>query len=73
MNLWWSHCSINEGSETIEATATKINIDHTFALFSDPWRRKVIADRNGQGMQLVVVTGKHVWHHHDNADELFLG
>jgi len=50
----------------------KVNINQKFALFDEHWRPKVVAELNGQEVKLVKFKGEFVWHHHDNADELFL-
>jgi mannose-6-phosphate isomerase-like protein (cupin superfamily) len=50
----------------------KINIAEKFALFSEPWSPKIVAELNGQKVQVVRLCGEFVWHHHDEEDELFL-
>jgi len=50
----------------------RINIGRKFALFGEHWRPKVIASLNGQEVKLVKVQGVFPWHHHDDADEMFL-
>ena len=50
----------------------KIDINKKFALFSEYWRPKVIAELNGQEVKLVKFKGEFVWHRHDIEDELFL-
>jgi mannose-6-phosphate isomerase-like protein (cupin superfamily) len=50
----------------------KINIAEKFALFSEPWSPKIVAELNGQKVQVVRLRGEFVWHHHDVEDELFL-
>jgi mannose-6-phosphate isomerase-like protein (cupin superfamily) len=50
----------------------KINIAEKFALFSGPWSPKIVAELNGQKVQVVRLLGEFVWHHHDIEDELFL-
>jgi mannose-6-phosphate isomerase-like protein (cupin superfamily) len=50
----------------------KIEIDKEFALFSEYWRPKIIAELNDQEVKLVKFKGEFVWHHHDIEDELFL-
>jgi len=50
----------------------KIDIKKKFALFSEYWRPKVIAELNGQEVKLVKFKGEFVWHHHDTEDEMFL-
>jgi len=49
----------------------KIDIDKKFALFSEHWRPKVVAELNSQEVKLVKFRGEFVWHHHDIADEHF--
>lgn len=51
--------------------ADKINIDEKFALFSEHWRPKVVAELNGQELKLVKIEGEFPWHSHDNEDEMF--
>jgi mannose-6-phosphate isomerase-like protein (cupin superfamily) len=50
----------------------KVNIADKFSKFSEHWRPKVVARLNGQEVKLVKFKGEFVWHHHDDADELFL-
>ena len=50
----------------------KINLAEKFTLFSEHWRPKVVGELNGQEVKLVKFQGTFVWHHHDNADEMFL-
>jgi mannose-6-phosphate isomerase-like protein (cupin superfamily) len=50
----------------------KVNIAEKFALFSEHWRPKVVAELNGQELKLVKLKGEFIWHHHDIEDELFL-
>ena len=49
-----------------------INIDEKFALISEHWRPKVIAELNGQEVKLVKFEGVFPWHHHEDEDELFM-
>lgn len=51
---------------------TKINLATKLAQFSDHWSPKVIGQLNGQDVRLVKFQGEFVWHHHAEADELFL-
>lgn len=51
---------------------TKINIEEKFALFSETWSPKVIAQSNDQLVKIAKGEGKLVWHSHDNEDELFI-
>ncbi len=50
----------------------KVSIDAKFALFSEHWRPKVVAELNGQEVKLVKVQGTFPWHHHADAEEMFL-
>jgi mannose-6-phosphate isomerase-like protein (cupin superfamily) len=50
----------------------KVNIADKFSKFSEHWRPKVVARINGQEVKLVKFKGEFVWHHHDDADEMFL-
>ena len=51
---------------------SKVNLDAKFALFSEQWRPKTIAELNGQEIKLVKVEGAFPWHLHEHEDELFL-
>ncbi|WP_438464171.1 cupin domain-containing protein [Marinomonas sp. PE14-40] len=51
---------------------SKINISEKFALFTDEWTPKVIAESNGQLVKIAKGSGELVWHKHDNEDELFI-
>ena len=48
-----------------------ISIADKLTLFQQHWSPKAIADVNGQSLKLVKFQGEFVWHHHDQADELF--
>ena|SRR5688572_23672115 len=50
----------------------RISLPEKFALITEYWRPKVIASLNGQEVKLVKFAGIFPWHHHENADELFL-
>jgi len=50
----------------------KINLAEKFALFSDRWSPKVVAELNGQHVKLAKLEGEFLWHHHEHEDELFL-
>ena len=49
----------------------KINLAEKFALFSDRWNPKIVAELNGQHVKLVKSLGEFPWHHHADEDELF--
>ena len=50
----------------------KISLNEKFSRIQEHWRPKVVAELNGQEMKLVKFKGVFPWHHHENADELFL-
>jgi quercetin dioxygenase-like cupin family protein len=49
-----------------------VNLAEKFALFSDHWRPRIVGELNGQEVKLARLKGEFIWHHHDDADELFL-
>jgi len=50
----------------------KINIGEKFALFTEEWTPKIIAESNGQLVKIAKGSGELVWHKHDHEDELFI-
>jgi mannose-6-phosphate isomerase-like protein (cupin superfamily) len=46
------------------------SIDEKFWLITEHWPR-ALAELNGQEVKLVKFQGEFLWHHHDNADEMF--
>ena len=50
----------------------KVSLADAFASFDDHWSPRLAAECNGQAVKLAKVEGEFVWHHHDDADELFL-
>jgi len=50
----------------------KVNLADKFAMFSEQWTPKIIAESNGQLVKIAKGSGELVWHKHDNEDELFL-
>lgn len=50
----------------------KVNLDDKLARFTEHWRPKVVGSLNGQEVKLGKLAGAFVWHHHADADELFL-
>ncbi len=53
-------------------TPTKINLEQKLALFDAVYSPKVVAELNGQYVKVVKCLGEHVWHSHQNEDEMFL-
>lgn len=50
----------------------KVNLDDAFGSFDEQWSPRVAAELNGQAVKVAKVEGAFVWHHHADADELFL-
>lgn len=50
----------------------KVNLAATFARITEHWRPRIVAELNGQEVKLTKLKGEFVWHHHPDADELFL-
>ena len=50
----------------------KVNLAEKLSLFMDYWSPRVVGELNGQHVKLAKLRGDFVWHHHDDADELFL-
>lgn len=48
-----------------------INVTEKFALFSDLWSPKIIAQVNDFHVRAVKIEGDFVWHKHDDTDEMF--
>jgi mannose-6-phosphate isomerase-like protein (cupin superfamily) len=53
-------------------SVNKISLAEKFALFSEHWSPKIVAELNGQHAKLVKFQGEFVWHQHELEDELFL-
>ena len=49
-----------------------VNLTEKFALFSDHWSPKVIAEMNDYQFKLVKIQGEFVWHDHGHTDEVFI-
>ena len=49
-----------------------VSLPDKFALITEHWRPRVAASLNGQELKLVKFQGTFPWHHHADADELFL-
>jgi len=58
----------------MEASPSLVTIDLADKLskIREPWRPKVVAELNGQVVQLARLEGTFVWHRHEAEDELFL-
>lgn len=53
-------------------TCTVINFAEKFALFSEQWKPKVIAEMNDYQFKVVKIEGDFVWHSHADTDETFI-
>ncbi len=50
----------------------KVNLAEKLALFTEYWSPKIVARLNGQEVRLAKICGAFDFHHHAEADELFL-
>jgi mannose-6-phosphate isomerase-like protein (cupin superfamily) len=53
-------------------TYTPINFQQKFALFSEHWTPKVVAEMNDYQFKVVKVQGDFIWHDHKDTDETFI-
>jgi mannose-6-phosphate isomerase-like protein (cupin superfamily) len=53
-------------------TPTPVSIADKFALFSEPWSPKRVGRVDDHDVRLVRLQGEFHWHHHADADEMFL-
>lgn len=49
-----------------------INLDAKFALFSEHWSPKIIAQMNDYHFKLAKIQGDFIWHSHADTDEVFI-
>jgi len=49
-----------------------INFRDKFALITEQWQPKVVAEMNDYQFKLVKIEGDFVWHHHQDTDETFI-
>lgn len=64
---------MNDETTTDEtATVDAIDIAAGFDSFDETWSPRLAAELNGQAVKFAKLEGEFVWHHHDDADELFL-
>lgn len=50
----------------------KVNLQEAFDSFDEQWSPRLAGELNGQAVKLAKAEGEFVWHHHEDADELFL-
>lgn len=48
-----------------------VNVADGFDSFEETWSPRLAAELNGQELKFAKLEGEFVWHHHDDADELF--
>lgn len=53
-------------------TYDPIQLTEKFALFSDQWQPRVVAEMNDYQFKIVKIEGDFVWHHHADTDETFI-
>jgi mannose-6-phosphate isomerase-like protein (cupin superfamily) len=53
-------------------TYDPIRLAQKFALFSDQWQPRVVAEMNDYQFKIVRIEGDFVWHEHADTDETFL-
>lgn len=49
----------------------RIDLDDAFATIDAPWQPRIAAQVDDFAGKLAKIEGEFVWHHHDDADELF--
>ncbi|WP_336326651.1 cupin domain-containing protein [Halovenus sp. HT40] len=50
----------------------KVALAEAFDSFDEQWSPRLAGELNGQAVKLAKAEGEFVWHHHEDADELFL-
>jgi mannose-6-phosphate isomerase-like protein (cupin superfamily) len=53
-------------------TYQAINLEQKFALFTEQWQPKVVAEMNDYQFKLSKLEGEFIWHNHPETDETFL-
>lgn len=53
-------------------TYTAINFSEKYALFSEQWAPKVVAQMNDYQFKIVRLEGDFIWHRHAETDETFI-
>lgn len=57
---------------TMAAPELPVSLSAKYALFSEQWSPKIVAEFNGNHIKLAKVEGTFEWHTHDDTDEVFL-
>ena len=55
-----------------ERPSEVVDLAAKLASFREPWSPKLVAELNGQHVRVAKLEGSFPWHHHADADELFL-
>jgi mannose-6-phosphate isomerase-like protein (cupin superfamily) len=50
----------------------KVSLREKFSAFEDRWSPKIVAEFDDYAVKIVKLDGEFVWHHHTDADEIFL-
>ena len=50
----------------------KVNLAEKFALFSEPWKPKIVGELDDYHVKIAKIAGEFVWHSHAEEDELFM-
>jgi len=61
-----------ERSVQEECDVQKVRLDDALATFREHWSPRIVGQLNGQHVKLAKFQGAFVWHHHADADEMFL-
>lgn len=57
---------------TLPSRYTAINFAQKYALFSEQWSPKVVAQMNDYQFKVVKIEGDFIWHSHADTDETFI-
>ena len=49
-----------------------VNFESKYALFTEQWSPKVVAEMNNYQFKLIRIEGDFVWHQHSDTDETFI-
>ena len=58
--------------KVVDKVVDKVILAEKFSQFNEHWQPKIAGELNGQQVKLAKFQGPFVWHHHADADELFL-
>ena len=49
----------------------KVNLAQKFDSFTEHFQQHIVGELNGQEVKIAKVKGEFIWHHHEDADEMF--